>query len=489
MTDAEYSAWLDSDDAQRVVLLELGVNSGGTEATRYVASRQFISAATDSPASTSYEERLTGGLGVQESLGLFGAAASMSHGDIELHNMDGGLDAWLDDTVTNRAVNAWLGDVRWPKADFRQIYAGTIESLDSSARERITVRLADKLQRLNSSLTETKLGGTGPNADALIPLCFGECHNVTPLLVDSGTLEYAVHNGPIEDIIEVRDNGVPVFVTKLLSTGRFRLNQSPVGTITASVQGDKPSAYANDVGSLVERIVTAFGRTDLRFSGSDIDATALSAFKTANPQPVGLYLTDPVSVREACDQLAASVGARLAMTRLGLLRLVKIALPPGSSAATATEDDFAAGSLRIAQRSQVAAACKLAYCRNWTPQDLQTGLVAQHKELFAQPWLTATASDSTAATLHKLSLDVEQEDTLLLVKADADAEAGRRLALRKVQRTVYQFDAFARLLQLELGAGLTLVASRFGLDDGVVAQVVSLQIDWITGRVVVGVLR
>lgn len=491
MTDAEFTAWLESDTARRVVLLEIGVNSGGSETTRYVASRAYITAGTDTPASTYYEARVAGGVAVQESLGITGGAASLSYSDIQLINSDGGLDSWLSDVFTNRALAAYLGDESWPKADFRQIYAGTIDTVDSPTPDRIVIRLGDKMQRLSSALTETKLGGTTPNADALIPLCFGECHNIAPLLTNPGTLEYAVHDGPIELIIEVRDNGVPVSFTPNLATGRFTLAASPVGTITASVQGWKPSGtYYNNVGDLISLIVRNYGRSDMRLALGDIDTANFSAFVTANPQPVGLYVSDSMSVRYACEQLAASVGAKLVMSRTGLLRLVKIALPPASTAASVTDSDIPPGSLRIAQRAQVAAACKLAYCRNWTVQEaMQSGVVAQHKELYAQEWLTVTASDAPTATLHRLPVDVQQEETLLLATTDANAEASRRLALRSVQRNVYEFDGTAKLLMLEIGNGISLTSRYYALSAGISAQVVSLQIDWVAGLVKVGALR
>lgn len=490
MTDEEFAAWLESDRAKRVLLAELGVNTGGSETTRYLANHAYTSASTDTPANQYYDSLLAGGISLQETLGLSSGAASMSQGDIRLNNADGGIDSWLSDAWSNRTIVIYLGDRGWPKADFRVVYSGTIASVEGSGQDYLLVRMNDKMQRLETAVTETKLGGSTPNADALIPLCFGECHNVTPLLTNAGTLEYAVHNGPIESIIEVRDNGVPVAYTPNLATGRFTLAASPVGTITASVQGDKPSAYVNDVGSLVQRLVKDFGRSDVRFTNADLDTANLSAFVTANPQPVGLYLDGSITVREACNMLAASVGARTVMTRAGLLRLVKIALPPASTAYTITESDTVERSLHMAPRPRVSAACKLGYCRNWTVQrDIQTGILPEHKELFAQEWLTVTSSDSTAATLHKLPLDVEQEDTLLLVTADATAEANRRLALRSAARSVLSFTTGPKLIQCDLGSGLTLTSSRYGLSAGVAVQVVSLDIDWMHGSMHVEVLK
>ena len=490
MTDQEFTNWLDSDGARRVVLAELGVNSGGSETTRYIANQAFISAATDTPAGQFYEARLADGLVLQETLGIAGGTASISHSDIQINNADGGLDSWLLDAWHNRVITVYLGDASWPKADFRVVYAGVIDAVEGSGQDNLSVRVQDKMSRLDTAVTETKLGGGTPNADALIPLCFGECHNITPLLTNPATLEYAVHNGPIELIIEVRDNGVPVSFTSTPATGRFTLAAAPVGTITASVQGDKPSTYSNNVGALIQRLVKDYGRSDVRFTSSDLDTANFSAFVTANPQPVGLYLTDSTTVRDACNRLADSVGAKMVMTRAGLLRLVKIVLPPASTVAAISDSDIVIRSLQAELGLQIQAACKLGYCRNWTVQkDIQTGIPAQHKELYSQEWLTVTSSDSTAATLHKLPIDVEQEDSLLLVTADATTEAARRRALRAAVRTVFSFTTGPKLMQVALGDGLALTSDRYALSAGPSVLVTSLSIDWLGGTVRAEVLK
>jgi len=131
----------------------------------------------------------------------------------------------------------------------------------------------------------------------------------------------------------------------------------------------------------------------------------------------------------------------------------------------------------------------LGYARNWTMQDnLQTGIPQEHKDLYAQEWLTVTADDAAVASTYKLHIEPEMQETLLLVKADAEAEAQRRLDLRKVPRTIFRFEGFPQMLMLELGQAVTLTHSRFGLTAGVNGIVTSLSPDWMTGRVTVEVL-
>jgi hypothetical protein len=236
ISDSQYSAWLSDDKAIRCILVEAQVKTGGSITTRYLSNRGYVTKPSESPANTVYEGKVVGGIKFSQSMSVDGGI-SMSFGDIELNNIDGSLDTWLDDYWANRSVKVFLGDVTWARADFRLVLDGVATGVDSRSRTRINIKLSDKLQRLNTPVSEAKLGGSTTNADNLIPLCFGECHNVEPLLVDASIHEYQVHNGAIENIIEVRDNGVPVSFTPLLSLGKFRLNQQPYGQITCSVQG------------------------------------------------------------------------------------------------------------------------------------------------------------------------------------------------------------------------------------------------------------
>ena len=171
------------------------------------------------------------------------------------------------------------------------------------------------------------------------------------------------------------------------------------------------------------------------------------------------------------------------------MRLLKIDLPASGTPVYVTESDYEAGSLSISQRSEVIAGVRLGYCKNWTVQTtINSGIPSEHKDLYAQEYLTVTARDSTVASNYKLYADEPQVDTLLLKKTDAQAEANRRLALWKTQRTVYRFTGYAHLLTLELGQALNLTSPRFGLSSGKTGVVVGLQSDWISRRVVVEVL-
>ncbi|MBH2072373.1 MAG: hypothetical protein I8H90_26015 [Burkholderiales bacterium] len=488
MTDEQFLAWLQSPSAIRMVLIEAQVNVAGEEVTRYIASRPYVTGPTEVPANTEYLPLATDGLAFTEQVSLTGEAG-LSGGDIELDNGDGALDSWLDDVWRNCVIKAWVGDPSWPRADFHLRFNGIIDDIGSSSRETINLVLRDKMQRLNTPITEVKLGGTTPNKDAILPIPFGECHNVTPLLTDPVTLEYGFL-GAVESSFEVRTNGKPIAVALNDQAGRFNLTTPPYSAaITVSVQGDKGGGYAPRIAPLVQRIATGYGKASDRFTLADLDLDNLAAFDAAHPQLVGLYVADRTNQAQAIQQLAASVGAQALMSRTGQLRLVQIALPAAGVPVQIGPEHMKLGSLRPVQRLPVVAAVKIAFDRNYTVQaSLTTSIPPAHADLYATEWLTETAVDAVVKARYRLTDDPPQIETCLKTNADAQAEAARRLALNKVQRTIYEFDGEPEMMMLELGQPVVLRDDRFGLQDGVPGVVVLLSHQWLAGRVTVGVL-
>lgn len=491
MTDAAFVAWLKSADCIRCALVEVVARIGGSETTLYLSSVNYVTAAADTPAHTAYQACIVGGVSFQERINLDGQP-SIGYGDIEIGNPGGVRDGWLDYVWANRQIKVFIGDPRWPRSDFRQVFDGVVGDMGSRDAEVLNLSLLDKLQRLNNPVSETVLGGSTANKDRILPITLGECYNVTPLLENPATLVYSYHNGAAERLIEVRDNGAPITTyTSNLATGKFTLTASPVGQITASVQGVKPSGtYRNDVSRLVQYVVQNYGPAATRFSSGDLDSSQLAGITSGYTQPVGAYLSDRVNVLAMCQELAASIGAQIVVTTLGLLRIVPLVLPATGTPISVTAADMDYHSLKVAERPTVRATCKLGYCKNWTVETngLATGLPASSASDFGVEYLSVTSTDATATSVYKLATQPVQENTLLLVGSDATTEAARRRDLWKTPRHVYEATYRAHLLLTELGDTMTLTHARFGLSGGKTGLVVSIARDWIAGRVTIGVL-
>jgi hypothetical protein len=495
MTDADFIAWLKKPDSIRCALVEVGVLVSGVEQTYYLSSQNFVSKDTDTPPTQPYTACITGGVAFTEKLNLDGQFEP-SYGDIQIDNSAGIRDAWLDPATyvwTNRQIQVYMGDVRWARADFRKVFDGVVGDILTSGAETLNLHLLDKLQRLNAPISETELGGGSDNKDKLIPLCFGECFNVEPLLI-TATRQYKVHTGAIESFIEVRSNGVvPVNLSaSSLPNARFTLADNPASTvITASVQGAKDAGgtYLTTIAAIVAEIAKSYGPTASLLTDDDLDLVQLAAFDGAYTQGVGLYVQDRMNKLDACQQLAGSVGAQVVMTTLGLLRLVPITLSGLGTPADVTDEDFEHKSLHISQRTVVKAACKLAYCKNWSPlQAPAASLSPRSGANYKQEWWYVTSTDATTQTNYKLDVQPQPEETLLIVDTEAQTEADRRRDLWKVPRHVYTATYFAHMLLTELGDPITITHDRFGLGSGKTGIALEIERDWLAGRVTIGVL-
>lgn len=478
ISDAQFTLWLNDQTAQRVVLFDATVVSGGISTPRYFSTKPFSGLSSAKP----YLPIVRGGLRLTESISM-DADAVLNAGDIELSNFGGQYDSWLDDVWVNAPITGWVGDVRWPRSDFRQIFSGVASDINSKDRNSLNIMLRDKMQRLNTPVTDSKMAGSAPNADTLHPTLVGEVHNLSPKLKDPNNQggEYEFNYTGSERLIEVRVDAKPrSTVTANLTVGSFTF-QTAVGpgTVTCSAQGVKPSGtYSNKIADLIQYLVTQMGNSANRFSTGDLDTANLSQFNTTNAQPVGLYIPDRMNVIEACRLLASSVGAQMVISRTGLLRLIQFSIPT-SATTEIHETEQINKSIKIVGRSKVEAAVKIGYCKNWTVQtNLQTSIPDAHKELFAEEWLSYTASDSATQTLYKLAQEPVMIETCLQVLADAQAEATRRLNVVKQPRTTYQFEGSPAEMLLELGQPVKLFSSRFNLSSGKVGLVTSLSPDW-----------
>jgi hypothetical protein len=483
MTDDQFAAWLSDSTAQRVTLFEVGVNNG---TTRYLSNKYY----GNGSASTPYLAVVAGGLKMTESISLV-SDASVSTGDIEIHNAGGALDSWLDDNWTNEPIQVFVGDVRWPRADFRQIFVGRVVDIDGTkTRDKLNLRLRDKFQRLNAQVTETQMGAGAANPEALKPVLLGEAHNITPKVKSSSTKEYQFNDVASERLIEVRTDGKKrTTITESLATGSFTFTDAVgPGAVTCSAQGVKPDGtYSNRIAPLIKYLVKSRGKASERFTDADLDLVSLADFDAAHPQVVGRYLAERENVIETCHQLASSIGAQFVPTRTGLAKLIQISFP--TTATTEIRANVQIDrSISLVAQTDVVGAVRIGYCRNYTLQpNLPTSLPPEHKELFGEEWLTAIATDPTVIAAYGLDAAPAQQNTDLQREDEAQAEAQRRLDIFKVKRKTYRFEGTPANMLLELGQAVKLFSNRYQLSAGKVGIVTSLSPDWDNFRVTVEV--
>jgi len=248
-TVSQLISWLNSPNHIKCTLVDISevvTDIGGNSTTTVKLSSTIYNDSTGP-----YIPIIAGGLSFSETLSVDGSISS-GFGSLELTNTGGTYDYLLSYVWKRRPVKIYLGDIGWNKEDFVLIFDGIIDDLVSSNESTLVISLFDKLQRLNDTISETNLSTTSYSQNTeqtLLPLLFGECFNVQPLLVDNGSSAdggqvYMYHNGEANGTIEVRDNGFPIEVddypvkakatfTAQINSNVLILSNFTVGTISA----------------------------------------------------------------------------------------------------------------------------------------------------------------------------------------------------------------------------------------------------------------
>jgi len=532
-------SWLEDPLAIRMLLVVATAYSvSPTEGSPGEVDFYFSTTGYTTSDRTVFKPIVVGSAGFTESISPDGST-SLSFGDIELHNLNGELDYLLDPAQyiwSNRKIKVYYGDPGWSytlaqiPGTFLTVFDGVIDDIDTRTTRTINFRVRDKLEKLNTPITENKIGTYGvwasgqQNKDTIRPIVFGEVFNTTPTLINPATLEYCfscsnpdqvsdatqtvsfANNGASESLIEIRDNGVPIYNSSLtggaivdLNTSTFKLTKTPAGAITCSIQGVKKSVslttgavsdtYTNNIPNTIAVIVSQFGKSGSRLSTtSELDLPTFQGFDQTSE--IGVLVNGTENLLSVCQELASSVGGQLIMSRTGQLRLIQFGTPlSGISSINITVDDILYDSLSVSNRPGVRAAVKLGFARNYTVQQNLLSLIPdQHKTSFATEWLTITAKNSTVGVTYKLDTDPEQKNTALISTTDANAEATRLINYFDDQRVIYRFTGKSKLLSLVLGQGVTLFHHRFGLSSGKAGQVISLSPDWLKQQVEVEVI-
>ena len=464
ISDAQYQEWLSLDGAARTVLIEAQAKSGSSVVTRYMSNRPYISSPSASPANTPYHDIVVAVPAYRSTMSeAFTGSTKPSWGLIEIYN-SGELDSWLDDAWDGRPLNIYLGDASWDRADFRLILPAITDDITAPSRDKLAFSIRDKQQLLNAQLQSAAIGGTNAAANNVTPVGFGEVYNISPVLIDSATNKYQIHDGQIEAITTVYANGLSVAFTASLSTGTFTLNAAPTGQITCDAKLSKTAGtYLTKAGDIVNRIVKDYGG----FVSGDVDSTSLSAFNTLCPQTVGVYCQQRVNMIPVIDELVTSVGGWWGIGRDAKLKFGRLDAP-ASPVLSLTQDDVVEGGLKVLRRIRPALTVRIGYKKNYTVQTsgfASTVTAARQGEIAAANQVVSVANAGIDSTYLRAT-EADVANTLMVSSSDASTEATRRATLANTLRFVYQVECYATPQKLEVGMVVNLTHARFGFSSG-----------------------
>ena len=312
-----------------------------------------------------------------------------------------------------------------------------------------------------------------------VPLALGRCRNVSPILIDDVSYTYRVTDTApagvgCSAVTAVYDDGAAVSYTDN-GDGTFTLSLSPVGTITADVDGATFSGvYQNTVGGILNGLLTTLGGV------SNVSSSHIAALNAAMPYEVGLYVADAADVLTVMDRLCEGLPVWRAFTRSGQFRCGEFAPPTGAPDLVIDETGIVVGTLS-GETEPVVWKQTLRHGRNHAPipEDRAAGsLTLDQRAWLANEWRTVEAADPAIQTAFPLAAEADPADTALTTKADAEAVAAKWLTLRGAFRRRYRLTLKPLSLAYELHAEARLVFPRFGLELGDEFRIVAVEEDY-----------
>ncbi|MDO0944662.1 hypothetical protein [Chromohalobacter israelensis] len=398
LSEAQFQRWLESPNEHRVVLIELD-HAAGTE---QVADQPYLAPANEQLADPVYRDVLASAVGISTRIdGL------VEFGDVTLID-DGAITHWLDYQWRGYPVRVFLGDMAWPRAEFRQVATATNDGIARYRQGQLVMSVVDASAQLDTPIDTGQL----PDAAGPIPLVLGQCYNVPAYRDDTTTLHHRVSYLPLVSATP-RDIGNPVPHTADLSGGGFTLDNAPgnASEITAAAheQHDTPLA-------LVQWVADRYG-------------LSVSPETTLPDVTVGFQSSSQVSGAQILEALRDTLGAGWMLDPLGRLDVRVITAPGDTPDVTLAPDDVQDGTLHLEAVEPPWSALTLRWGRNHAPLRTVAASVSDSDTAQAERLKRAWSESTVEQTLTGFPLaHPETRDTLLQVAGEVTAERDRRLA-------------------------------------------------------------
>ena len=392
-------------------------------------------------------------------------------GDITLINAGCCLDPFLNGNWDNGEVTIKLGSKDMSYTDFGTIFIGKAESITYDEKV-VNVRIRDSQIVLDRPVQETTFAGTGgleggaELAGKPKPLCYGKCLNIEPILVDTASSIYMIHNGAIEAVDEVYFAGLAATLstdyTVNLSQGTITLLVDPGGTVTADVRGANIGGYISSAADICKQIL----KDQAGFVDNDFDLGSFAFVNAFNNSVIGHYtgLGEP-KLSECVDSIVTSVGGHWGFNRLNKF-FIGIIRQPGTPTSEIVESEIER--IRRIETPLPPWITDLSYQKNWTvmnPDRLAGGVSEDRKQFLGEEFRVSRTQDSAVKTRHPLARHFNLE-SLIDSKVNADAESSRLQTLHGTDRDFFEIELKNVRYDKQIGDRIKITHSRFGLSAG-----------------------
>ena len=338
-----------------------------------------------------------------------------------------------------------------------------------------------------------------------VPICLGKCFNIEPKLIDSNNHVYQVHEGEIQQIIQVRSNGIPLDTDQYeinLVIGCFRLlvhsrsTQITCDVIGAKTRGlDQNNTRANisidmhTAPMMVEWL--ALEKTSLL--AADICVDTFSNADLGNDDILGLYIPNEIEVAPLITDIMASIGGFARFHRTCTLQILRLTDPDLTLTAdiefTLNDDLIKEKGLSLSATEVPYGSMSLGYDKNWTVQDkgALAGLINDSDDedfleflnLYTNEYRSAVENNVGIKDEYPLAKDKDLVGTLISdfgyylnsntyinPTTKAQDEVTRRIGLRSKKRYVYKIQSTVAPFTLNVGDVIKVVHNRFGFKWG-----------------------
>lgn len=285
------------------VELTAAIDTAGTTETFYFSDAPLITDAVDTPANTAFESRILDPGSIARhafSDGKTGGMVTLETGEIELDNLDGGLDYLITYSFDNRAavVRYHATGVGAYPASWTTLFKGTNESIEPDL-DIVVVKLADKLKIFDKPICKNLFAGNNalPNGvEGVIedlkgkpkPRAYGFVLNAPVPMVNTSNLVYLLSDNPSAFTF----GGLAIALNLLLDRG--------VQIVPGAVYEHRPATFAVSLATVTFTVDTG---TNVLTTGS------AHGYTTMDPVTVASTTTLPAPLLNTNYYFARSTGA------------------------------------------------------------------------------------------------------------------------------------------------------------------------------------
>ena len=277
---------------QLIILYPYNKSTGSVE-PQYISTYPFTTTPSDSIPNVAFKSVVQSKVVFTHKISAAtDASADFSSGQISIKNSNGQFDNWLTNyTFGYRKVEIFEGYYGNNFNTFKRTLEGVVGRYGITlSTTNITIDIFDKRELLNVP-AQTEMTSDGK----LFPVAFGECFNVSGLLIDPVNLVYKLNFTTIKSVKEVRDAGASFTDFKVsgfndytvdLENATVTLESPPLGQVTFDIEGTVHNGkYLATAADIVKYLITE--KTQLTLS--DIDVSSFNYLNSVCSQTLGFY--------------------------------------------------------------------------------------------------------------------------------------------------------------------------------------------------------